>query len=74
MNKYLLIPVMAILALNVWLAIPALATEQRNQDAVVAEHKIDNSSTDDDAYYDSEQYKVGKWANESLKRIKGGDL
>jgi len=49
----------------------AINIEQSRNQAAIELHK-DSLKTDnaDDAYYQSEKYKVGKWANESLKRMK----
>jgi len=70
MNYYIAVPAALIIALNVWLAIPALATVERNNQAVVEEHKDFYQINDD--YEQSEQAKTVKAANESLRRIRGG--
>ena len=50
----------------------AIDIEQSNNQAGIELHKDSlETDNDDDAYFASDEYKTGKWANESLKRIKG---
>ena len=76
----LVITLAAIVGLANVAALPyALDTSNDADRARIATVKADNQDTladinDDASYYASEQYKTVKAANESLKRIKEGEL
>lgn len=60
----------AILAVNAALVLPALATDDANQDTLIIEHKLSliDEQIDDDNYEQSEQAANARYANSFLAK------
>ena len=80
MSMKIITPLAAlIIAANVWAIAPAMDKEYDSNQASVINHKYDNldnqADLDDEIVYQaSDKAKEIKAANESLKRIKAGDV